>query len=183
MTLADDSVLEIHVPLDSIDARKWLRFKGEHKSEKKIWFTGLEPVICKIRWTEENGANTWSGRLHRVVQFTPQTRTLTVAIRIEKQTQAGETGPFPLVEGMFCSVSIPGKTLQNIYKLPRWAVSFENTVFKAVESRLQTTPVRVARVDNDFAYIADGIKTGDTILITRLVDPLENSLLEITMKE
>ncbi len=184
VTLADDSVLEIHVPLDSIDARNWLQFDNTGATVNTAWFTGLKPVACRVRWTEDNSAAYWPGRLHRVVKFEPRTRTLTVAVRLEKPARAGsKAADFPVVEGMFCSVAIPGKTLRGIFKLPRWAVSFENTVFKAVNRRLQTAPVQVARVDNDFAYVDEGITAGETILITRLVDPLENALLEVNLKE
>jgi hypothetical protein len=37
----------------------------------------------------------------------------------------------------------------------------------------------VARVDGDDAYITGGLSNGDRVIVTRLVDPLENSLLEI----
>ena len=39
--------------------------------------------------------------------------------------------------------------------------------------------IEVARVENDFAYITDGLKEGDKVITTRLVDPLENTLLQI----
>ena len=45
--------------------------------------------------------------------------------------------------------------------------------------RLKTRNVQVARVDGDYAYISGGLKNGDRVIVTRLVDPLENILLEI----
>ena len=38
VTLADDSVIEIQVPLDSRDARKWLRFEGDETYETRHGF-------------------------------------------------------------------------------------------------------------------------------------------------
>jgi len=183
VTLADDSVLEIQVPLDSRDARKWLCFNGEKTNGKIAWFFGLEQVSCKIRWTENNNGQTWKGRLHRVVEFDQQTRTLTVAVRVDVET-AKKKNPrsLPLVEGMFCSVEIPGRTLHKVFRLPRQAVSFENTVYTAVDNRLRTVPVEVVRIDSGYAYVAEGLNVGDTVVTTRLIDPLENALLEITNK-
>ena len=184
LTLVDDSVLEIHVPLDSRDARKWLRFDGP-STGGATWFAGLAPVTCRVAWTEDSSGSHWPGKLDRVVRFDPQTRTLTVAVRLtaaELRQESG-AGGLPLVEGMFCSVAIPGKTLANAYRLPRWAVSFENTVYKAEKGRLKTVPVTVARVDEKGAYIDGGIRPGDVVLVTRLVDPLENTLLSITYPE
>lgn len=181
LTLADDSTLEIHVPLDSRDARQWLQFNGSRKHGETAWFTGLEPVICSIRWTEAGDSHTWQGRLHRVVRFDRQTRTLTVAVRIDfhDASKKGTRG-LPLVEGMFCCVDIPGKTLKNIYRLPSWAVSYKNTVYKIQDSRLKTVPVKVARVEGDTTIVSDGLQPGDLVVSTRLADPLENILLEVT---
>jgi multidrug efflux pump subunit AcrA (membrane-fusion protein) len=181
LILADDSTLEIHVPLDSRDARQWLQFNGNRQHGQAAWFTGLEPVVCSIRWTEDSGGHMWKGRLHRVVRFDRQTRTLTVAVRIDS-TNAPENGAqgLPLVEGMFCAVDIPGKTLKNIYRLPNWAVSYKNTIYKIRDSRLKTVPVKVARVEGNTTIVSEGLQQGDLVVSTRLADPLENILLEVT---
>jgi RND family efflux transporter MFP subunit len=183
VTLADDSVLEIHVPLDSRDARSWLRFNGEKTNRKTAWFSSLEQVPCKIRWTENNNGHTWDGQLHRVVKFDQQTRTLTVAVRVDAEDASKENPQsLPLVEGMFCSVKILGKTIHNVFRVPRQAVSYENTVYIANDNRLKTVPIKVARVEGENAYVADGLNAGDMVITTRLIDPLENVLLEIANK-
>ncbi len=183
LTLADDTVLEIQVSLDSRDARKWLRFSKDKTNGKNAWFTDLEHVPCKINWTENNNGETWDGRLHRVVRFDSQTRTLTVAVRINAENAIKKVPQsLPLVEGMFCLVKIPGRTLQNVFRLPRQAVSFENTIYISINNRLKTVSVKVARVEGENAYVADGLNAGDMVVTTRLIDPLENALLEITNK-
>jgi multidrug efflux pump subunit AcrA (membrane-fusion protein) len=180
LILADDAKLEIHVPLDSRDARQWLQFSGIGKHRETAWFAGLEQVSCSIRWTEASGNPTWRGQLHRVVRFEQHTRTLTVAVRIDSANAAGESiQSLPLVEGMFCAVDIPGKILKNVYRLPNWAVSYTNTVYKIQESRLKTVPVEMARVEGDTAIISDGLQPGDLVVTTRLSDPLENIRLEV----
>jgi len=180
VTLADDSVLEIQVPLDSRDARRWLRFGEQRASGDTAWFNGLEPAAVTIRWTEDSRGHVWQGRLHRVVKFDQQTRTLTVAVRVQAENALSrDHARLPLVEGMFCAVEIPGRTLENVIRLPQWAVSFENTVYIAENRRLKTVPVEVARIQDGQAYVSDGIHSGDLVVTTRLVDPLENALLEI----
>lgn len=184
VTLADDSVLEIQVPLDSRDARQWLRFDGDPAAENITWFNRVTPVICTIRWTEDPGEHQWKGTLHRVVEFNQDTRMLRVAVRIEAAQAMSEDGEaLPLVEGMFCSVSIPGRTMQGVYRLPVRAVSYTGTVFKAVNDRLVTVPVEVARSQNEFTFVSKGLQPGDVVITTRLIDPLENSLLEIEPTE
>ncbi len=181
ITLSDDSVLEIQVPLDSRDARKWLRFNRDETKRNTTWFSNLEPVPCKISWTENNNGQTWDGHLHRVIKFDQQTRTLIVAVRFDAETALKKNPQsMPLVDGMFCSVKIPGRTLYSVFRLPRQAVSFENTVHIAVKDRLKTVPVNVIRIDGENAYVGGGINIGDMVITTRLIDPLENALLEVT---
>jgi hypothetical protein len=96
---------------------------------------------------------------------------------------APHTGSLPLVEGMFCSVEIPGRPMVNVVRLPRWAVSFNNTVYIVKNNRLKTVPVTVIRSQDEQTFISAGLVEGDRVIITRLVDPMENSLLEIVDKK
>ncbi|GAB6146522.1 efflux RND transporter periplasmic adaptor subunit [Desulfocicer niacini] len=181
LTLADDSLLEIHVPLDSRDVSQWLQFEenGEEPATDQLaWFSRVKPVPVAIHWTENPTGTPWTGQLHRTLAFDPATRTVTVAVRIKAQ-EAMAKKAFPLVAGMFCSVSIPGKALTEVISLPRWAVTFENTVYAVKEGRLKTLHVTVARTQGEETYVSQGIEPGDEIIITRLVDPLENGLLDI----
>lgn len=183
LTLADDSTLEIRIAIDSRDARQWLQFNGSRNPCGTAWFTGLEPVACKIRWTEDSDNHTWQGRLHRVVRFDPQTRTITVAVRIDSSAAVNDSDGLPLVEGMFCAVDLPGKTLPKVYRLPSWAVSYKNTVYTVHDSRLKTVPVTVARVEGDTTIVSHGLQPGDLVVSTRLADPLENTLLEVSIQK
>ena len=181
VTLADDSVLEIQISLDSRDARRWLRFDGPSSDAAVAWFNDLTAESVPIRWTEDSEDHAWYGRLHRVVAFDQQTRTLMVAVRIAAgMAVSQDRARLPLVEGMFCQVEIPGRTLKGVVTLPRWAVSMQGTAYVAREGRLKTVPVDVVRAEGDRVYVAGGLTPGDLVITTRLVDPLENSLLEIT---
>ncbi len=181
LTLADDTVLEIRVPLDSRDAREWLQFEAPINDRlPTAWFAALMPVECTIRWTEDKTGSQWTGTLNRVVTFDQQTRTLTVAVRVSAATARGNgQRKLPLVEGMFCTVDIPGRTMRGVYRLPRQAVSFENKAYLAdADSRLKTVDVTVARIEGEHVYVGQGLNPGDTVILTRLIDPLENALLE-----
>ena len=179
LTLADDRLLEIQVPLDSRDVRQWMRFAPASEPVNQAWFGQPEPVACRIRWSEDKAGHAWHGRLHRIVAYDEKTRTITVAVRIAAADAVAGNGDLPLVEGMFCSVEIPGRTLPQAFRVPRSAVSFKDTVFVAMDGRLKTVAVQVGRLDGDHAYITGGLNEGDAVIVTRLVDPLENSMLEV----
>ncbi|GMV92000.1 MAG: hypothetical protein AMXMBFR82_17780 [Candidatus Hydrogenedentota bacterium] len=183
LELADDSVLEISVPLDSREARRWLQFDGQNASSSGVaWFSKLRPVTCMIRWTEDPQGHSWEGVLDRVERFEPETRTLTVAVRVEgaRAVSTDEEG-LPLVEGMFCSVEIPGQVVRNAYRLPNSAVSFEETVHASVDGRLRTVPVTVSHRTGEYACVTGGLNPGDIVVTTRLTNPLENTKLELEM--
>ena len=181
VTLSDDSLLEIRVPIDGRNARRWLIFESGANSKKAAWFNGLSPVACSIRWTEDRSGHVWQGRIDRVVAFNRENRTIIVAVRIEgRNAWASGKDTLPLVEGMFCSVEIPGRILKNVFRIPRWAVSFDNTVYVSKNNRLKTVPVTVARIQGEETIVSDGLQPGDRIITTRIIDPMENALLEIT---
>jgi len=180
LTLADDSILEISVPLDSREARRWLLFTGDRSSEGSAWFNGLAPVSVAIRWTDDKEGHVWEGTLHRVEEFNSDTRTLTVAVRIpESKSVANGDHRLPLVEGMFCEVAIPGRTMEQCYRIPRSAVTFEETVYVIRDGRLVTVPVDVGHEEAGFAYVTGGLEPGAEVILTRLVNPLENALVEV----
>lgn len=183
LSLADDSVLELSVSFDSAKARRWLRFNGPAAAEDVAWFGQLEPVTCTIRWTEDPDDHRWEGTLHRVEYYDPETLKLTVAVRVEgANARSKDPDALPLVEGMFCTVEIPGRTISNVYRLPAGTVSFNRTVYAAVDGRLRTVPVEIAHETPEAVFVSGGLAAGDVIVTTRLVDPLENSLLDIEME-
>ena len=81
---------------------------------------------------------------------------------------------------MFCEVAIPGRTMRNVYRLPRHAVSFENKIYLVTaDNRLKTVAVTVERIEGEHVYVGQGLNPDDTVILTRLIDPLENVLLDI----
>jgi RND family efflux transporter MFP subunit len=178
LILADDTLLEIHVPLDSRDVGQWIGFDESGDARTGGWFESLQPVACVVRWTEAPREHVAEGILHRVVHFDPKTRTITVAVQISG-AGAFQRGRLPLVEGMFCEVEIPGRTLPRAFRIPRQAVGFRGTLFTVVGGRLKTVEVQVARENGDDVLVVGGLEEGDTVITTRLVDPLEGALIEI----
>ncbi len=182
LTLANDSMLEIAVPIDSIEARRWLQFTERRPSgTNNAWFNETKPVTCTIRWTEEPEQHAWQGTLARIEAFDPDSRTLTVAVRVEGEQAISQRGEgLPLVDGMFCEVDIPGKTMEQVMAVPRWAVSFEDTLYVAnEEDRLELREVEVAHTQGEQSFVRSGIEPGDTVVVTRLVNPLLNTKLEV----
>ncbi|MFP6597414.1 MAG: hypothetical protein VCC01_08155, partial [Candidatus Hydrogenedentota bacterium] len=93
---------------------------------------------------------------------------------------------------MFCKVTIQGKIARNVVELPSESVGFEidqdgyKTVYVAVESpddgqlRLTTKKVRESHITEDSIFVSEGLLEGDLVVLTRLINPLSNSLLNTT---
>jgi len=183
VTISDDSILEISAPLNSADAREWLRFNENRSNPGAAWFADLEKVECRVRWTDDPEGHCWIGTLDRVESFDQNSRTLTVAVRVTGAQALAGTKMLPLVEGMFCTVEIPGRTLDNVYGIPQHAINnFDGTVYIAADNHLKTVSVKVARREKDLAYIAEGLEPGQLVITTRLMNPLENSPLDVAME-
>ncbi len=178
ITLADDSVLEIQVPMNSADVARWIRFSN--LPENGNWFAALERSECLVTVSDGGAGIIRTATVNRIVKYDPKTRTTTIAVRISEDP--GTDGPrpvFPVVDGMFCTVKIPGKDLTNTVKVPAAAVSMENTVCIAENDRLKTVAVTPAMDDGEHVYITEGINEGDLVITTKLVNPLENTLLAV----
>lgn len=191
LTLADDSLLEITVPLNSQDARRWLAFEADAPVGTTAWFGAVKRVPVDIYWTEGAGEQHWTGILDRVERFDESTRTVDVAVRVTAEHVMSESdAPIPLVEGMFCRVEIPGRMARGVVQAPLAAVAFDRdasgyrTAYLAEETpegeyRLKSVKVRESHIDGQYIYLSEGIQEGDLLVATRLVNPLENSLLSV----
>lgn len=182
LEIADDSVLEMSVPLDTRDVRQWLRFTGQGPEAGVAWFNQPEPVVCEVFWTEDPEGHVWQGRLVRVEQFSPQSRTVTVAIEIDgAHARSEDGGRLPLVDGMFCGVRIPGQVMREVFRVPRWAITFEGDTFVVEDNRLRVRRVDVLRTEGEESFVSAGLDSGDIVIVTRLVNPLPNTLVEVSM--
>jgi RND family efflux transporter MFP subunit len=192
LTLADDSELEIAVPLNSVDASQWLQFEGDAGQTGRAWFRAVRHVPVEVAWTESPSTNQWQGTLDRVTRYDDETRTVTVAVKVPgEEAQAPRAGNLPLVAGMFCRVRIPGKVAEAVVRLPAEAVGFDldasgmRTVYVARHDdetsavRLETRRVKESHADGQDVFVFEGLADGEQVIVTRLVNPLERSLLDI----
>jgi RND family efflux transporter MFP subunit len=108
----------------------------------------------------------WPGRVVRAEgKLDERTRMINVVIRVDKPY---ETKP-PLAAGLFVTVNIEGRTLENAVRLPRAALR-ENDVVWVVDQNGQLTfrKVSVARLTPDAVFLAGGLNDGEMVVITSL---------------
>lgn len=170
VTLADDSMLEIAVPLLGTEAASLLKFADN--TAKGSWFGKLAPQICEVSWNQ--GTTKATGTLDRIIRYDAASRTVYVAVRITPEDQPG----FPVTDGMFCKVTIPGRTLTDVVPLPSSAVNENGTVYIAQNNRLETVPIEIAYSRGETSCIT-AIAPGTLIITSRLTAPVENTKLTV----
>lgn len=182
LTLVDDRSLEIPISLDSMEVRRWLVLEPNTEgAASEGWYRQVAGAGAIIQWTEAPEDFTWPARLDRVERFNPDTRTVIAVVTPDASASRGGNPGLPLAEGMFCTVEIPARHTVNCVRVPRTAVTHEQTVHLAEENRLRTRPVALVHEDADYAYIHGDLEQGELIIVTRLVNPLEGRLLEASL--
>ena len=180
LTLADDTVLEVLLSLPAADIRNWLPFRELPENTPSAWFPPLPDLPATLTWSEGRTRLQWTGQVHRLASFDATTRTATLAIRIAADAAHAPEHPLPLTDGMFCHIEIPGRTLEEIYRLPRAAVTYDGNVYLAdAEDRLRTLPVEILRIEAEDVILRADFPEDARVIVTRLVAPLEAARLNI----
>jgi len=112
----------------------------------------------------------WQGRIVRVGgAIDTQSRQLLVVAQVDDPYARGPEGRPPLRIGQFVRARIQGRSLDNVFVLPREALREGAEVLVVDQhSRLQRRPVAVAWSDSKTAVISDGLADGDVVTLTSL---------------
>ena len=128
-----------------------------------------EGLPVAVRFTETTPPKLWDGRVARVkAALDPTTRTLPVVVEVDEP--AGPDGNAPstnqMKPGMFVTVRIQGRQVENIYRLPRHLVHDGDTVYLADDLQLRIQPVTILRRFEKTVLISDGLSDGDLVITT-----------------
>jgi len=175
--IADLNTLEIRVPLELSEVRRWLPLERVENDDGPAWFPAVPHLPVRVVWREGSQELSWKGSLHRIINLDATTRSVHVAVRVEGPDTLDPESALPLTAGMFCRVEIPGRELENIFSLPRASVTFDARVYVADENnRLRSRKVEILRAEGERVYVR-GLAPGENVITTRLIAPLEGTLL------
>ncbi len=177
LTLADDRVIEIQVPLSDKEAFERLGLRKN--TNNKSWFSNLQKIDCRVETMTGKVTARVPGSVHRTVKYDPSSRTLYLAVRVNREALAHTPDAIPVMDGMFCKVSIRGKSLTDAVRIPESALNSDNTVYLARNNRLTTLPVVQIMEEGDALFISGDFEPLDQIITTSLSNPLENMLLDV----
>jgi len=158
-TLYSTDKIEVSIPLSN---RKWANF-----DQQQLKRGDTIPVIL----TSHDGQHAWTGYVDRVEQHLEQTtRQRSVVVVVEKPIQQEQ----PLFPNAYVKVSIQGKKLNNLLRLPQTAISQNSEVWHVDNNNtLKKVAVNKIYEDQKFAYIHP-FSTPDHQALKVVVRPLSS---------
>lgn len=118
----------------------------------------------------------WSGALVRsegVVNELNRSQYVVVQVADPYDVESSSSST-PLLVGTFVRAALAGKTLDNIFKVPRHAMLEGNKVALVdSQSRLRLTPVESSFGNDDFYFVSAGINQGDELIVSALGIPID----------
>ncbi|HNV69477.1 MAG TPA: hypothetical protein PKO06_07270, partial [Candidatus Ozemobacteraceae bacterium] len=121
-----------------------------------------------------------TGAITRVApSLADKTRTLELVVAVSPNFSASSSLFLPLLRGMFVEVSLLGRPLQQVYKVPRALVSREDTIPLYKDGRLLLRQVETLRLDGDEAFIRAPLASDEQLVVTPLARAVEGMRLSI----
>ncbi len=124
----------------------------------------------------------WQGKLHRMEgAVDPDSRVWYAVVRVDDpyglQDPEQQT---PLAVGLFVEAEIEGRTVDNVFQLPRSALRNEdNVLIVDADNRLRRRKVDVLRTDFKSALISSGLQAGDRVCVSPVEAFVDGLLVEV----
>ena len=124
----------------------------------------------------------WQGKLHRMEgAVDPDSRVWYAVVRVDDPYGLQDPEQqAPLAVGLFVEAEIEGRTVDNVFQLPRSALRNEdNVLIVDADNRLRRRKVDVLRTDFKSALISSGLQAGDRVCVSPVEAFVDGLLVEI----
>ena len=124
----------------------------------------------------------WPARIVRSEGVVDENSRVTYAVaRIADPYRLRSDGA-PLPVGTFVSASIDGSATDDLLRVPRYALrGSDQLLFVDEDDILRIRSVQVVRADAEYAYLGQGARSGERVIVTTLESPI-NGMLVRTME-
>lgn len=128
----------------------------------------------------------WQGRLVRTeAGIDASNNSVQAIVRVEQiasQQPPSSEDPqaIPLPIGLYVDASIRGKTISNVFALPREVIRGENSVLIVDdENRLRFREVEIMRLESDRVLISDGLQAGERLCLSPIQAVVDGMLVQV----
>jgi len=152
------------------------------------WFPagfGQDTVVAADVVFENAGQNyTWSGHVARVkAMMDERTRTLPMVIEVDELATDGQKkNSFRLRPGMFVTIQIKGKKIDQAFVVPRHVVYPGDVVYTVKDNQLKIKEVNILRSYKDLVIINEGLSEGELIVKTPLSSVKDGMSVRLKME-
>ena len=143
------------------------------------------PLLADVVFKNAGNEHIWRGRVARIkAMMDERTRTLPMVIEID-ETPATERpqNPFGLRPGMFVTVRIKGKKIQNVFVLPRYLIYPGDVVYTVKDDTLKSNRVKILRGYKDTVIIGSGLSEGAFIVKSPLSSPMDEMRVRVKTED
>jgi len=143
--------VEIEVPLKDSELAWFDVFENSIFSNGNSGST--KGIPAKVISDFAGAEHTWKGCVVRTTgQVDKTSRMISVVVEVPEPFDALNGRP-PLLPGVFAEVLIQGSSLRNAVAVPRDAIREGNQMWIVNSNRLSIRPLKIVRVDKNFAYV------------------------------
>jgi RND family efflux transporter MFP subunit len=168
------SSVEIEVPLKDSELAWFDVFENSIFSDGDP--NSAKGTQAEVRAAFAGAEHTWRGYVVRTTgQVDRTSRMISVVVEVLEPFKVIDGRP-PLLPGVFAEVLIQGNTLGNSVAVPRDAIREGNQVWLVNGNRLHIRPLKIVRMDKNFAYVASDVLDEANVVISSLdavVDGME----------
>ena len=165
---AGELEIEVQIPIKDFN---WLPNFENHQTA----------VAADIIFKNAGKRYVWTGRVARIkAQMDERTRTLPVVVEVAEGVNSEENQHLlRLRPGMFVTVEIKGREMEQVFVLPRQLVYPGDVVYTVEDNRLKFKSIKVLRTHKDSVVISEGLSEGDLIIKTPLSAASDGMLIRI----
>ena len=138
------------------------------------WFpdgsSSVKDIEADIVFENQGARKIWSGRVSRLkAEMDDRTRTLPIVVEVDETSASSENrGSLRLRPGMFVTVKIKGREIDQAFVLPRHVVYPGDIVYTVEDDRLKIKSVNILRTYKDSVIVNEGLSDGESIIKTPL---------------
>jgi RND family efflux transporter MFP subunit len=143
-------------------------------------FSPQSPLDAEVVFEDSVDTYRWPAKVIRQkAEFEATTRTLPLVVAVDSLSTPDQDPSLHLRPGMFVTVRITGRTIENAFVLPRHLVYPGDVVHTVASDRLHIRPVQVLRAYRNHVIIGGGLAEGDVIVATPLSAATEGMKVRI----
>lgn len=152
---------------------RWIAFPGEDEA-------GSASVLVRHPAAWPDDAVRTGTVFRRIGALDETTRMVRVLVEVRDPMALGDAaGQPPLLLGAVVQASIDARPLEDVFRLDRDHVHARDTVWVMEDNRLAIREVEVVFRDARWAYVRDGLRDGDLVVISHLASVVPGAALQL----